>query len=735
VPRVWTEILYQSFWNDIKNVTTTANFTPAGIQPRNNYATLAGLDHRDKVLSSGEDTAPQDEKQKGSTMNRINRHTIIAGALLISFLGGASLQGQQLTTNNNGNEDAFDRSIAASYTRTRWFPDVLGPYINPRVPPFHFANSELLHELIQNGQLRLSLQDAIALAIENNLDIAVARYNPEYAQIDKVRTASGAADRGVEGTFQSSALFSGALGGGISSSSAGAASSGAGTATGDETGITNIGPVGSFDPEVGFVTGIGYHVTPLSTGILYGTPIQTLNTTEYEGFFGQEFPTGTSYAISVYGARQSANGDTLLFNPQVNGALLIGINQHLLNGFGYRANAKFIRIAANDVGIAKDYFREQVANTVQQIENDYWTLVEDKQNVLVAQEAVNYNQKLLQDNRRQVQIGTLAPLDVIQAESNLATAQQNLIVAQTSYQQQQELMKTVLSKQVTGDLLTASVDPTDPLPNPQAADVPAVEQALEIAHGNRPEVELNNLNLKNEEVILKANRNSLLPTLDAFVSYQPSGLAGIEVLRAESLSGLGGIGKPIGTITSGTGQLLNQLFDNKFPSYAVGLSLSMPIRNRAAQADAARALLEEHQLRTTVQQTLNTIDQDVRQAEIAVVQGRARIEAATKAVSYAQQQLMDEEKKFKVGESTVTLVIQMQNALTQAEGTLVTAQASYATALTQFEQATGTILAKNNVQLVDALTGHVHRMPNIPGTPAAQSGNIPGAAPVQVSGK
>ncbi|HLI30284.1 MAG TPA: TolC family protein [Terriglobia bacterium] len=644
-------------------------------------------------------------------MNRINRLVIMVMTLLTVLYSLPKLQAQQ----SNAAEDAFDQTIARDYTHTQWFPNLAGPYLNPHIPPFQLANSQLLDELIQNGKMKLSLQDAIALAVENNLNIAVARYNPQYAQADKVRAASGQATRGIQGAFSSSALFSGALGGGINTSSAGALTTGAGSATGSGNGIFNIGPIGSFDPVVGFEAGVGYNVAPLSTATVYGIPVLSRNTTQYSGFLGQEFPTGTSYAVSLSGYRQSINSSAVLFNPETVAALSLGINQHLLNGFGYRANAKFIRIAANDIGISKDYFKEQVITTIAQIETDYWVLVEDKQNVLVAQEAVTYAKKLLADNKRQVQIGTLAPLDVIQAESQLATAQQNLIVAQTTFQQQQEVIKTDISKQVSGEILTADIEPTDALPTPSPSDVPPLDEALTLAHANRPEVDLNNLNLKNEAVVLKANRNSLLPTLDFFASYQPAALYGDRLLHAAAANGL--LGPVIGKVPGGIGQAFSQIFNNDYPSYSVGLSLQMPIRNRAAQADAARALLEQHMLRTQVQQTLNSIDLNVRQAVIAVVQGRARVDAAQKAVDYARQQYVDEQKKFQVGESTVTLVIQMQNNLTQAEGTLVQARAAYATALTQFQQATGTILSKNNVQLVDALTGHMHRMPNIPGTP------------------
>src|SRR5579883_2608495 len=327
---------------------------------------------------------------------------LLGGALILTLLGLPMLRAQQ--NSNTKAEDAYDQSIERSYTRTSWFPNILGPYMNPRVPGFQLANSQLLHELIQNGKMQLSLQD----------DIAVARYNPEYAQIDKVRAASGQATRGIEGMFQSSALFAGALGGGVGAASGGFQQGAAGSAVGGVN-VNRVGSIGSFDPVIGFSAGWAYSQSPLASSIVNGVSLLTGNTGQYNVFFGQELPTGTSYEIVAGGARQSTNSLTNFFNPQVVTSMTIGIQQPLLNGFGYRANAKFIRIAANEVGIAKDYFREQVASVISTIENDYWALVQDKQNVLVAQEAVKYNQKLLEDNKRQVQIGTLAPLDVIQA--------------------------------------------------------------------------------------------------------------------------------------------------------------------------------------------------------------------------------------------------------------------------------------------------------------------------------
>ncbi|MGH9433109.1 MAG: TolC family protein [Terriglobia bacterium] len=655
-------------------------------------------------------------------LNRRGYGLAVAGAILaVGFgtLNGMAQQPPNTPKNQNSNNTQGSSLYETTYTRTGIFPNILEPYLNPRVPPMKLENSGLIYELIQNGKMQLSLQDAVALALENNLDIDLSRYNTAYAKIDQVRAASGQASRGINGAFSSSALFSGAIGGGINTSSAGGGSGGAGSATGGGGRAFNIGPIGSFDPVVGFEAGWNDSVTPLGTNIVTGVNSLVQHTTTYNGFLGQEFPTGTSYAVSLFGGRQSTNQLTAFFNPQLSSGLTVAVNQHLLNGFGYRANAKFIRIADNDLQISKSVFRQQVITTLTTVLGDYWNLATTHENVRVAQEAVNYAQRLLQDNKRQVQIGTLAPIDVVQAESQLATAQTNLVVAQTNYLEAQSTIKTALSKRVDATLSSVEVVPTDKLPEPKSDDVPPLEQSLQLALKNRPEVETDELNLKYESIVLKANRNSLLPTLDVFAAYQPSGLGGDTVIYGKpKMIGNNLVPNPIGAIPGAYTGLFTQMFQNDYPNYSVGFTLQVPIRNRAAQADSARALLEQRSLQTTLQQEINTVEQDVRNAEIAVTQAKAQIQSAKKAVDYAQQTLDAEQKKFKLGESTVTLVIQQQNNLTTAEGTLVTAYSTYAKALTQYEQATGTTLTANNVQINEALTGRVPQgqTPNIPGS-------------------
>jgi outer membrane protein len=609
------------------------------------------------------------------------------------------------------------------YSRSHAFPNILAPYTFAPVPEPSMSNSELLHRLMASGKLELSLDDAIALALENNLTIAVQRFNIPFAQLDYLRTRAGGAPRGVGGAFISNSLQAGALGSGLSSSGSGGSSSGGGALGGG--GPVNEGSISCCDPVAGFNYGWTYNVSPLNYETVNLAPTVGTHLYSMNSYFGQGFLTGTSYVIGLGGYRESSTSPAVLYNPEVPTGLGFGIDQQLLNGFGYRANAKFIRIARNDIKFEDAAFRLQVSTTVAQVVNDYYTLLYDRQNVGVAQEAVNYSQHLLDDNKKQVEIGTLAPIEVVRAESELATDQQTLIVAQTTLKQQEQVLKTELSKQVTSDLAAIDVDPTDKFPEAEAESVPPVDQALSLAYQNRPEITEADLNLANQDITLKAVRNALLPTLTAYASYTPSGLSGSLVCGGT----VNGVPCPNGApyaieSRGGLTQSLTGLFQGKYPYYSYGINLQIPIRNRTEQADSARALFEQRQLQTQLQQQKNTIAQDVRNAEIAITQAKAQINATIKASELARQTLDADQKKFQLGETTTFQLIQDQRDLTTAEGNQAKAYQTFAAALTQFGQATGTTLDRYHVEMGDAKMGKVSHPPN-----------IPGATPVQTAGQ
>jgi outer membrane protein TolC len=582
-------------------------------------------------------------------------------------------------------------------------PSIFGAYSYPHVPRPSMANSPDLDQLIRNNKLELSLDSAIQLALQNNLDIAVSRYQLPLARLDILRTKAGGAARGVSGATVSQALFAGAIGAGVGGTGGVSGGGGGGFSGG---GVTSTSFIGPGDPVTGVSFGWNNSSTPLNFASLTGVAIEGSHTAAYQTFFGKGFFTGTSFVAAVSGTRNSTTSTNALFNPSIPTSLTVGFNQHLLKGFGRRANAVFIRIANNDLNIADNVFRQQVITTLAQLLNAYYTLLADRDQVRVAQSAVDYSQKLVEDDKKQVQIGTLAPLDVVQAESALASDQQQLIVAQTTYLQQQEVLKTMISKRVTPTLAGIQLDATDNLPEPKPNDIPPLAEALVTAVKNRPEIRRDQLNLRNQNYTIQSNRNGLLPSLDTFATYQSNGLAGVPFAGITS-AGPGGLGDS-----------LSQIFGGKYPSYSVGLTLRIPIRNRSEQANAAQALVELHQMQTSMQRDKNTIEQDVRNAEIAVTQAKAQIDAAIKASDYAQQALDAENKKLRLGVSTTLNVILLQRDLITAEGNLAKARQAYAQSLVQFHEATGTILDAHNIVLRDPNSGVYSRQKSIPGSAA-----------------
>jgi len=640
----------------------------------------------------------------------------LGAMVLVAWTQTTKVCGQQ--AQQPGVSESSAKAIDLDFTRTHSFPNVFDSFAPILVPQQDMQNSPRLHDLIREGKLWLSLQDAIALALENNLDIDVARFQIPLAQSDYLRTRAGSAARGVSGATISNALFAGAIGSSTTSAATGSSSS-AGGAGFSSSGAVNGGSVACCDPVAGFYMGWDQNKTPLGTIALTGVKFLNQQETSYQGYFGQGFMTGTSYVVGLFGDRSTTSALTSLVNPQVPSGMVITLSQNLLNGFGYRANASSLRIARNDLKVADSVFRQQVTTTLAQVVNLYWDLLYYRENVRVAQESLTAAQTLLRDNTRQVEIGALAAIEVTRAKSEVAARRQDLIVAETSYHQQEETLKTALAKHVDADLARVSIEATDNLPEPKPYDIPSLDGALTLALKNRPEVEQANLNLRNQNVTIQAVRNRLLPSLNVFASYAPTGLSGHFLCGGNPLFEPECPGGVAGYVPGGASDSLSQTFRNTYPNYSLGINLSVPIRNRSAQADAATAQIQERQMRVQLQQKVNQIQQDVRNAVIGVTQAQVQIDAAKEATGLARETLLGEQKKFLLGESTPFLVIQAQRDLATAEGNEARARDTYAKALTTFQQATATILDRYNVEISEARSGQVRHAANIPGRQAA----------------
>jgi outer membrane protein len=636
----------------------------------------------------------------------------------------ASQPGAQ--TGSAASEPARDlkASVGPDYSYGRAaFPNIFAPYAPQNIPEPMLTNSTRLDQLIQDGKLMLSLDDAISLALENNLNISVARFTPWIAETQLLKAEAG-------GIPQSNSTQQVVLG---------------------------TSPSVSFDP----IVSVGYSWqhgnfpvnNPFISGTGTGTNILVVNQNTSAVNFGytEGFHTGTNLQITLNTARTATNEPDVFFNPAFTPVLSATLSQPLLNGFGILPNTRYIIEQKNTIKAANSLFAQQVIAVVTQTSNDYWELVYDRQNVKVEEAAVGVSQKLWEDNKKQLEIGTMAPLDVLTAESQLATDQQNLIVAQTTKLTQEtvllnDIAKSLLAKDVAG----IEIVPTTPITIPDVVENIPLQDAVQEAWRKRPELYQADMNLKNSRIEVKATRNALLPSLNAFIQYQAQGLNGTG-FNTTGTNGtfvadpqaplVGADGLPIlingneaftgvpATTTAvthgGVSDALDDIFKNQFPVYSAGLTLTMALRNRSAQADSARAQFDERQFQVQYRQQENTIVINVRNAIITLQQDRSQVAAAEKARNLAQQTLDAEQKKYQLGSSTSYQVVLRSRDLTAAQGTALRAQANLAEALVNFNQAMGRTLEVQHITVADAMRGATGRDPLIPGTP--EPGSMVGA--------
>jgi len=626
------------------------------------------------------------------------------------------------------------RTGLMDYSKPRsHFPNPIAPYTPQHVAPPDLSNTTRINDLLRDGKLMLSIDDAVALALENNLDIAIARYNLNIADTDVVRAKSGAGILGVNaGVLQGTpGGGAGGLGGQVGSGTGGttAGAGGAGAGLGGLVGSTlGIGPtISSFDP---ILTGTlqSDHAKFECSSIFCGT-VQNTGTANFA--YQQGFQSGTNMSVGFTNSRITSNNPFTLISPTLASGFKFQLTQHLLQGLGFAANNRFIRIAKNNREVTDVAFRLQVITTVDQIENIYWDLVFAYENVRVQQESLAFARKTLSDNQKQVQIGSLAPIEVVRAQSTVASDQQALTVAQTNLQLQQLYMKNALSRTLVDPRLAdAEVIPTSTVQLPSQEEIAPTQDLVNDALSHRPELAEARINLNSAEISNKGVRSALLPTLDLFAYYGGSGLGGAQnpanlcanqsaEAQAEGFcagpnpASNGTTQIPV-TPTVGYGTALNQLVDSTAPDKGIGLTLNIPLRNRAAQSAQVRSELEYRQAQMRLQQIENQVRIEVRNAQFAVQQNRASVESGQAAVRLAHESLEAEQKKFALGASTSTLVLQNQSALASAESTLVSAMAAYEKSRLELDRATGLLLDHAGIIMADAERGQVTHMPNVP---------------------
>jgi outer membrane protein len=609
------------------------------------------------------------------------------------------------------------------------------PYGPTDIPAARFVNAVRPTQLFRDGKLYLSLSDALALAIENNYDIAIARYNLDIADTDILRAKAGSALRGVNSGVISNTLGSAGssltAGGGPGGTSGGAGGAGAGLG-GLVTSTVSAGPVPEDrDPLITGSIQLERAKLPQSNTLFSGgKSALTSNTNVYDFSYNQGFITGTGLQVGFNNSRVTSDNPFANYSPSLTSSFKATVTQHLLQGFGIFVNNRFVYQAINDRRITDSSFRQQILYTVNQVENIYWGLVGAYEDVQAKQHTLEQSTQLESDTRKQLEIGTMAPLDVVQAQSTVAADKQALIFSQSQLLYQQLIMKQAIARNLNDPaLVTAPIIPTDRVSIEELPEEKQpVEDLVQTAFKQRPELEQAVLNLKNAEIGAKGAKNALLPTLDAYAFYGASALGGAQ--SANCINFFEGIPCPPNTFpTVSYGTVLGHLVNSTGPDKGAGFTLNIPIRNRPAQADQARSLLEYRQAELRLAQIYTEIHMQVVNAQFALSNDRAQVIAARASQDFARQSLDSESKKLNLGASTAYNVLLQQKNLATAENSLIAAESAYARDRAGLYQTLATTLQHYGINLNEAAAGTVGAALVIPGlTPAKNTSVAPTAA-------
>src|ERR1022692_2812588 len=610
-------------------------------------------------------------------------------------------------------------------------------YVPTGVAAISFEDSPRIERLMRAGRIYLSLRDAIALALENNLDIEVARLNPKLQQSNLMRASAGALLRNVSSNISSgpSSASLGILSGANSLGSTGSTTSSTGTTGGVLSGLS-VQLAGSaipnLDPVV-FVSGqFQPTTTPESSTFYTGT---TFLVTSYKNAnFGvqQGFLTGTNvtlYMSNTVGLKQnSPNND---FNPTDQGSLNFSITQNLLNGFGVAVNNRTIRIAKNQLHASDLTFKQQVIATVNNVVGLYWDLVSFNDSLKVKQQTLDLNTQLYTDNKRRAELGALAEIDIIQAEAEMKSSQQDVVTAETQVLQQEMILKSVLSRAGFNNpaVVGARLIPTDHFDVPPQDAIQPTQDMVAEAFQKRPEIEQSQISLEDTRINMLGTKNNLLPSLSVFANLSNNGLAGSVNTLPYAVTVGGPNGNTVGYkvrapadvnafFLGGYGTFMAQLFRRNFPNYSAGFQLNIPIRNRANQADLVTDQLNYRQAQIQDKQLQNSIKLSVINAQIALSQSRAAYETAVEARRLQEQVLAGERRKYELGTSSLLNVIQVQRDTTTRELTEVDQRSQYIKSRVALDNVLGTTLETQNVDLGEASNGIVTREPDmIPAVP------------------
>jgi outer membrane protein len=585
--------------------------------------------------------------------------------------------------------------------RSGFFGGIISPYMPQLPPPVNLENSSRLESLLRAGNLYLSLQDTIALALENNIDLELQRYTPQVAEVNLFHAQAGGF-----ATPASTTVFAGP------SSVTGAPPS-AGLQNFLVTGSTQIGfAPPNFDPALVGAATFAHVTTPQSSSFTTGTNALIQKQTLTSFGVQQNLPTGTFVNLGLNNTSTTTNSPRSDFNPATNGSLALTVTQHLLQGFGTALNTRQIRIARNNRSVSDLTFKAQVITTVSAIKDLYWDLVSYNQNVRVQRDALGASRHLLEDDQKQVDVGTMAPIEVTRAQAEIAAGQQALTIAETQLFQQETILKSALSRTgvLSPAIANAHVILTDSIQVPPQEDIQPVQDLTTGALATRPEMAQFRLLIQSQDIAIKGTKAEMLPTLDVIGALSNSGLAG----DVNSLPPIGGGTRlPTAYFIGGYGSVLSQIFARNFPNYSIALNLNIPIRNRTAQADLVNSGLVLRQQQLGMQRMENQVRLEVQNAMIGVQQARAQYESAILQRKLQEETVAAEQKKLDAGVSTTYNVILTQRDLVTAQSNEVAAASAYAKAKVELDRATGRTLDNNSIALDEAVKGKVARPPSL----------------------
>jgi len=611
------------------------------------------------------------------------------------------------------------------------FFGLFGPYCRPNVPELFPGTGGRLRSLVHDDKLYLTVHDAIALAIENNLDVEIERDNLQLADTDRLRARGGGTLRGIDYTIQETPNGVGGPGSPLLNSTA----VNVNPTTPSVTDLTSLnsttaaqinlsmngqgitystGPlIPLFDPS--FILTSGYFrrsntVTLVSTtstdsgstgaggnGSGVATQVQALNFVAANAAYLEGFSTGAQLSATVNNDSQVIYATKSEVNPFYSPSTSVTFTQPLLRGRGRAINLRYLRIANLDRGVSRLLFEQQVLDTIYGVSRIYFDLVSLGENVTVKGEVLRAAEKLRQDDADQVIEGTLAPIELTRAAALVSSSQFDLVQAQGLYRQEEVILRNQLLR--TGSPIFAAsfteIVPTDPIIVPDVPDTFVVADLVQQGFSRRPDLAQADLQIKAGQVNVQASRNQVLPQLNLFGNAQTRGSS--EVAYEQ----LGSLGTGIPTIPQNLA--LGGLRTSSI--YQGGVQLTLPIRNRIAASDAARDAIQLRQAKARSERLGDQVREDIENAVIAVETAYAAYKAAVTSRDYQAQLLETERDKLEFGQSTNLLVIQNETYLAQAKSTEIAARSNWVKARIELDHATGDLLEKNGVLLEDAIQG------------------------------